>query len=251
MVIVVALTVIIVRIVVSRLLNELVLRGSISVNIREVTLKILDIAVIIILVGTATIIFIPQYWGILAVLGLLGLTILLLLIYPVSSYIAIVALQMRFQLKGRFYEILLPGSSKSLHGRIVDSTIYHSIVEDEHGVIHYVPNAQLARSVLKPYTPRVVFEVAVRLPGGGSLDLVELEEAIAGKLEEYGYPGFKDVKDVSVVRASGSELVFRVVFYPISIPVRKDSLRRLVVDLRSTLLKELQDRVVDVHVAVL
>jgi hypothetical protein len=248
--IIILLTIILIRIITSRLLNSLSERGSISGNVRDISIRIIDIVLVVILISTALMLFIPQYWGILTIFGLLGLVALVLFIHPLISYISMIILQMELPLKNKYYEILMPGFQKPLTGKILKITSGNTVVKDIHGVEHYIPNIQLIRAIFKPLPPQLTLRVVVDLPGGGnSMDyLSELDRQITEKLEEYRHPGFKDVKKIVLAKASNSRLEYLITLYPVQATIRDEDVRKAMIELVSTLSKTLDGKASSINV---
>jgi len=249
---VILLTIVLIRVLASRLLGVLVSRGTISPSMRDIFTRVIDIALVLSGVSAAVMIFIPEYWGILVVFSILGIVALVILIYPLTSYVALIVIQLGLPLRNRFYEILLPGSRKPLNGRIVDTTPQYVLLEDARGETYYIPNNLLARAVFKQSVARVRLRLTVELKKeavSNGLKLEALNELILGVLRDYRHPGFKDSKRVLQVRVSSDRLEYLVVMYPLSLPIREDDVARVMVEVANILREKLGERAEDVSVA--
>jgi len=248
---VILLTIVLIRVLASRLLGVLVSRGTISPSMRDIFTRVIDIALVLSGVSAAVMIFIPEYWGILVVFSILGIVALVILIYPLSSYVALIVIQLGLPLRNRFYEILLPGSRKPLNGRIVDTTPQYVLLEDARGETYYIPNNLLARAVFKQSVARVRLRLTVELKKEAvfnGLKLEALNELILGVLRDYRHPGFKDSKRVLQVRVSSDKLEYLVVMYPLSLPIREDDVARVMVEVTNMLREKLGERAGDISV---
>jgi len=249
---VILLTIVLIRVLASRLLGVLVSRGTISPSMRDIFIRVIDIALVLSGVSAAVMIFIPEYWGILVVFGILGVVALVILIYPLTSYVALIVIQLGLPLRNRFYEILLPGSRKPLNGRIVDTTPQYVLLEDARGETYYIPNNLLARAVFKQSVARVRLRLIVELKkeaASNGLKLEALNELILGVLRDYRHPGFKDSKRVLQVRVSSDRLEYLVVMYPLSLPIREDDVARAMVEVVNILREKLGEKAEDVSVS--
>jgi len=245
------LTIVLIRVLASRLLGVLVSRGTISPSMRDIFIRVIDIALVVSGVSAAVMIFIPEYWGILAVFGILGVVALVILIYPLTSYVALIVIQLGLPLRNRFYEILLPGSRKPLNGRIVNSTPQYVLLEDAHGETYYIPNNLLTHAVFKQSTARVKLRLTIELKKEAVSDGLKLEalnELILGVLRDYRHLGFKDRKRVIQVRVSSGRLEYLIVMYPLSLPIREDDVARVMAEVVDMLREKLGERAEDISV---
>ncbi|ADV65398.1 hypothetical protein [Desulfurococcus mucosus] len=246
---VVIITIILIRIAVARLLDSLVSRGTISITLRDAAIRVIDVTLIVMAISVAVLVFIPQYWGVLTVFVILGLIGVFFLIYPLSSYMALAVIQVGVPVRGKFFEIQIPGYPRTIQGKITSTTPYHTVIEDVWGNHYYIPNMQLARSVLKPSTPRIALRILVELPERNGSRLMEVDNTVSKSIGDYRHPGFKDNKGLIMVEASDTRLQYIAVFYPISTSLREDAVKDLMREVLSLLSRALGDKARSVSVS--
>ncbi|MEM4020732.1 MAG: hypothetical protein QXS23_02555 [Desulfurococcaceae archaeon] len=214
----ITLALVLIRILAKRLLDTLLSKGTISASIRDIVVKIIDISIVVILISSAILIFLPQYWGIIGLLSVLAIIMLALLYIPLKSYLLGLAIQLDIKVRGKFHEIILPGYRKVLHGKVARTTSQHVVIQDVFGNEYMVRNEVFCNSILTTSSPHIELRLKIKYTCN---DLcMNIINTVLDILERFRHPLIKTEKKIMVKKYTDSSVVMALKIFPINVPVR-------------------------------
>ncbi len=228
------LTIILIRILVSRFLNTLMNRGVITVGTKALIIRFIDVTLVFFILIALLQLLMPQSTVIIATASFL-ISMLILFYYEVREFIAYINLQLLRHIRGKSYEIMLPNHNKPIYGRILSVDPMTTVIEDIYGKKIYVANSLIVNSIMKEYVPSIQLRLRLSHAEGDPIKVVQdVIESLKGI--ELGI--FRiDEKKFIIDRIGGGEVVARINAYPLSIPVRLADLVRLADSLTKSLAK--------------
>lgn len=234
-IILVAATVVVIRYILSRFLNTLAQRGSISLSTKALLTRLIDLTLLstflIISVNIVTASLTPY-----AVVVVLGLTVLTFFFYDVKQFAAYITLQMFRHVKGRNAEIYVHTVSEPIKGRIVEISPLTSVIEDFFGNKIYIPNTVLVESVIKELNPSISIRLVLSI--SRNEDVNEVFNEVKRVLKEVDLGPFRFNDNYVVIKSLNSKfLVVDIRLSSIAIPIRNVDILKVLNQLSKALSK--------------
>jgi len=227
------LAIAVVRFTLTRFIGTLVRRGLISLGTRVTLLRVIDLTLlslfIIVSVHILTASLTPY-----AIIAILGLLVLTLFFYEVREFTAYITLQMFKHIRGRSVEVYLPGFTSPIKGRVIDLTPFTSVIEDMHGNKIYVANSLLINSIIREHNPSINIRLILSFNEGE--DIVELFNKIKSTLKEIELGPFRFSEDYISIRSLNKDsLVVDIRLTALALPIRNPDLLRILNQLSKAL----------------
>ncbi|MEZ0393565.1 MAG: hypothetical protein ABWK00_00740 [Desulfurococcaceae archaeon] len=217
-----ALALVIVGIVLKRILDAMSARRGFPAEVADLAMRLYEAASVVAFLLAAVLTFFPEYWGMAALVIALLIAFFVLMAGPLRAYTSFVSIRMSPGLRGRYYELLLPGHDRPVHGRIASVNSYYTSVQDALGREALVPNRLLAEAVLRPAQPALTYRLRVRLSSssGALFDVEQIIREATRALEELEHPAIKRDKRLLLSEVGEDFFELTVTVYPLSIPLR-------------------------------
>lgn len=235
----VLLVALVIRLVVVRFISSLVNRGTISISIKAILVRIIDLilisAVLIVIVNIVTASLTPY-----AIVVVFGLVALAFFYQEIKQFTAFIALQMFKHVKGRYVEVYIPGFQSPISGRVVELAPLTSVIEDLFGNKIYIPNTLLTSSAIKEYNPSIIIRLVLHINSDTDMDNVFNDVKSAFKNVDLG--PFRFNESYLIIRSLDSKvdsksLTIDVRLSALSLPLRNPDLLRILNQLSKTLSK--------------
>ena len=219
----VVLIVVLLRIIVRRVLRALIERGVISPRGLEIIVRLVDLITFLIAIFTIALLFSPQFWVVLVLLGVLALVVYIMLFDVIKPYIAGLAIQMNPVFRSRSLDIILPERNSPISGKLAKINSQYLVIQDVFGNEYYIRNDTVLSSIIRitPVYVRLVVEITYNCPAE---DLAKKISTIIQTLETLKVPLFKEEVKVNMLEISNKKVVMGLKLYPVSTPVRQTEL---------------------------
>jgi len=229
----IALLVVTIRFITGRLLKALVDRGVISTRGREIVVRLIDLMGFFAFFSAIILLFSPQSWIVLALLGIFALIVFVAMFDIVKPYIAGLAIQMSPVFRAKSLDITIPGFNYTISGRLLKTNSQYLIVQDAFGNEYYVRNDVALHSIIKitPIYVRLLVEITYK---DVSKDFASKINEIIQALESLRSPLFKESAKINVLEISNRRVIIGIKLYPVSCPVRQSDLIRAMSDIMDT-----------------
>ncbi|RLG84582.1 MAG: hypothetical protein DRO40_00900 [Thermoprotei archaeon] len=214
------------RILIVRLINSLFERGVFSVGTRVILIRIIDTAVIMIILATILHQLAATY-ATYIVIAVFAAMVLVLFFYEIKEFTAYISLQLIKHIKGRNLEIYLPGHTKPIYGKVISIDPLFSTIEDIFGNKIHVVNSLLVNAIVKEHTPSIILRLTLRPTANTKLyDLIKRVHTV---FDESRIPVFRiHENQIEISKIQGNVIVLNLNVTPISMPIRVSDMIRLI-----------------------
>jgi hypothetical protein len=219
--------VIVLRIIITRALRALVEKGVLSTRGLEIIARLIDLIAFFITASIVILLFSPQFWIVLALLGVLAFILYIVLFDVIRPYIAGLAIQINPVFKSRSLDIILPEHNSAISGRLVKIDAQYLVIQDVFGNEYYIRNDAALNSIIKitPIYIQLIVEVNYKC---STRSLVDNVNSIIRALETARIPLFKEEVKVSLLEMSSTGVKLGLRLYPVSTPIRQTDLLKAV-----------------------
>ncbi|MCC6011023.1 MAG: hypothetical protein LM556_01320 [Desulfurococcaceae archaeon] len=219
--------VIVLRIIITRALRALVEKGVLSTRGLEIIARLIDLIAFFITASIVILLFSPQFWIVLALLGVLAFIVYIVLFDVIRPYIAGLAIQINPVFKSRSLDIILPEHNSAISGRLVKIDAQYLVIQDVFGNEYYIRNDAALNSIIKitPIYIQLIVEVNYKC---STRSLVDNVNSIIRALETARIPLFKEEVKVSLLEMSSTGVKLGLRLYPVSTPIRQTDLLKAV-----------------------
>jgi hypothetical protein len=219
--------VIVLRIIITRALRALVEKGVLSTRGLEIIARLIDLIAFFITASIVILLFSPQFWIVLALLGVLAFIVYIVLFDVIRPYIAGLAIQINPVFKSRSLDIILPEHNSAISGRLVKIDAQYLVIQDVFGNEYYIRNDAALNSIIKitPIYVQLIVEVNYKC---SARSLVDNVNSIIRALETARIPLFKEEVKVSLLEMSSTGVKLGLRLYPVSTPIRQTDLLKAV-----------------------
>lgn len=219
--------VIVLRIIITRALRALVEKGVLSTRGLEIIARLIDLIAFFITASIVILLFSPQFWIVLALLGVLAFIVYIVLFDVIRPYIAGLAIQINPVFKSRSLDIILPEHNSAISGRLVKIDAQYLVIQDVFGNEYYIRNDAALNSIIKitPIYVQLIVEVNYKC---STRSLVDNVNSIIRALETARIPLFKEEVKVSLLEMSSTGVKLGLRLYPVSTPIRQTDLLKAV-----------------------
>jgi hypothetical protein len=219
--------VIVLRIIITRALRALVEKGVLSTRGLEIIARLIDLIAFFITASIVILLFSPQFWIVLALLGVLAFILYIVLFDVIRPYIAGLAIQINPVFKSRSLDIILPEHNSAISGRLVKIDAQYLVIQDVFGNEYYIRNDAALNSIIKitPIYVQLIVEVNYKC---STRSLVDNVNSIIRALETARIPLFKEEVKVSLLEMSSTGVKLGLRLYPVSTPIRQTDLLKAV-----------------------
>ncbi len=217
------LVVVLLRIIIRRVVGTLVEKGFLSLRGFETITRIIDITSFTVAVFIIILLFSPQFWIVLVLLGVLALTLYVVLFDVIKPYVAGLAIQLSPVFRSKSLDIILPEYNSAITGKLARVDAQYLVIQDVFGNEYYIRNDTVLDSIIRitPVYVRLVVEIVYKC---FAQNLAEKISELIEALEKTRIPLFKDEVRVNLLEVSSRKVVLELKLYPISLPVRQAEL---------------------------
>lgn len=221
------IVVVILRIIIMRALRALVDKGVLSARGLEIIIRLVDLIAFLVTVSVTILLFSPQFWVVLALLGILAFILYIVLFDVIKPYIAGLAIQINPVFKSRSLDIIIPEHEGAIRGRLVKIDAQYLVVQDVFGNEYYIRNDAALSSIIKitPIYVQLIVEVNYKCSDKSIVDKVN---AIIRELEATKIPLFKEEVEVNLLEMSSTGVKLALKLFPLSTPIRQTELLKAI-----------------------
>jgi hypothetical protein len=218
------LVVVLFRIIIRRVVGTLVEKGFLSLRGLETITRIIDITSFTVAVLIIILLFSPQFWIVLVLLGVLALTLYVVLFDVIKPYVAGLAIQLSPIFRSKSLDIILPEYNSAITGKLARVDAQYLVIQDVFGNEYYIRNDTVLDSIIRitPVYVRLVVEIVYKC---FTQNLAEKISELIEALEKTRImPLFKDEVKVNLLEVSSRKVILELKLYPTRLPVRQAEL---------------------------